>query len=93
MDWTSFIPGFCAGMGVAFTVCAMWERGVRREIKQLQEDIAAREEVIGSGLAAGLQRSACRLSAGLGDGRARDKQSAQAVQAGVEAYRRGYRPF
>lgn len=93
MDWTSFIPGFCAGVGITFIICTIWDRGIKRDIKQLQEDIAAFDAATGSGLAHGLRRSVCQRSDGLGAGRPRDKRSEQAVQAGVEAYRRGYRPF
>lgn len=103
MDWTSFIPGFCAGVGITFVICTIWDRGIRRDIKQLQADVAAFDAAIGSGLAHGLRRSDCQRSAGLGDGPGPKEQAARqaaavwaskkAVESGVEAYRRGYRPF
>lgn len=92
MDWTSFILGFCTGVGVTFAICTIWDRGIKRDIKQLQEDIAAFDAATGSGLVPGLQRSDCQRSDGL-TGRAQAERVDQAVQVGVEAYRRGYRPF
>ena len=102
MDTSTWLAGLIGSCGVGLGLgCVIICRDHMRRITNLE--IIITEKVIGSGLARGLRQSDCQQSDGLGDGPGPKEQearqaaaawaSAQAVQDGVEAYRRGYRPF
>ena len=77
MDWYSFSSGGVLGIGLAFSFCTIFDRGIRRSIAELQVDIDALEKRFGPApRRSGLRGLPFPPSLGPGDGDHQERQAA-----------------